>query len=88
MADILREKPILRRRSLNLGTHRTSVTLEDVFWVRFRTVARERGMRPSDLAKQIADASGTYTNLSSSLRCFVIEDALAEIEALKKAIPY
>jgi predicted DNA-binding ribbon-helix-helix protein len=85
---ILRENPILRRRSLNLGGHRTSVTMEDVFWARFKAVAKARGISPSALAKHVADAVGTDANLSSSLRCFVIEDALAEIGRLKRALPY
>lgn len=80
----LREKPVLRRRSLNLGPHRTSITMEDVFWERFKKIAKDRDITPSGLAWVISCDLGQDANLSSALRCFIIEDALAEIEALKR----
>ena len=58
------------KRSLIVGGHKTSVSLEDVFWEEFRSIARERGISLSQLAGSI-DSDRQHANLSSALRLFV-----------------
>ena len=60
------------KRSLSIAGHRTSVSLEDAFWRRLRTIAVERRLSVNALAA-IVDASRGEANLSSALRVFVLE---------------
>ena len=60
------------KRSLVIAGHRTSVSLEDAFWLRLRAIAAERGLSLNALAAMI-DASREGANLSSAIRVFVLE---------------
>jgi predicted DNA-binding ribbon-helix-helix protein len=60
------------KRSLVVGGHRTSVSLEDVFWNEFRALARARHVHLSQLAAEI-DSERQHCNLSSAIRLFVFE---------------
>lgn len=61
------------KRSLVVGGHKTSVSLEDVFWKELRAMAHERHLHLSQLAGAI-DAERQYCNLSSAIRLFVFEN--------------
>ncbi len=63
------------KRSLTLRGHRTSVSLEDIFWVEFRRIADERAMTINGLAADI-DADRGDIGLASAIRIFVLENAL------------
>jgi predicted DNA-binding ribbon-helix-helix protein len=60
------------KRSLVIAGHRTSISLEDAFWRRLRSIALERGLSLNQLAA-IVDASRGDANLSSAVRVFVLE---------------
>jgi predicted DNA-binding ribbon-helix-helix protein len=60
------------KRSLVIAGHRTSVSIEDAFWLRLRRIAAERGLSLNALAATI-DASRGAANLSSAIRVFVLE---------------
>ena len=60
------------KRSLVIAGHRTSISLEDVFWDRLRGIAAERGLSLNRLAAMV-DASRGGANLSSAMRVFVLE---------------
>lgn len=60
------------KRSLVVAGHRTSVSLEDAFWRRLRTIAADRGLSVNALAAEV-DAARGPANLSSALRVFVLE---------------
>jgi predicted DNA-binding ribbon-helix-helix protein len=60
------------KRSLVIAGHRTSITIEDAFWLRLRRIARERGLSLNRLAARV-DASRGEANLSSAIRVFVLE---------------
>ena len=60
------------KRSLVVGGHKTSVSLEDVFWNELRAIAHNRGLHLSQLVGSI-DADRQYCNLSSAIRLFVFE---------------
>ncbi|WP_296478194.1 ribbon-helix-helix domain-containing protein [Roseinatronobacter sp.] len=63
------------KHSLTLRGHRTSVSLEDVFWREFRRIAEARGQPLNQLAAEIDAARGDI-GLASAIRVFVLNDAL------------
>ncbi len=65
------------KHSLTLKGHRTSVSLEEVFWREFRRIAEEEGMTINGLASRIDMARDPDVGLASSIRVFVLERALA-----------
>jgi predicted DNA-binding ribbon-helix-helix protein len=60
------------KHSLVVAGHRTSVSLEDAFWLRLKAIAADRGLSVNALAASI-DAARGEANLSSALRVFVLE---------------
>jgi predicted DNA-binding ribbon-helix-helix protein len=61
----------MRKRSVVIAGHRTSVSLEDEFWADLVTIAGARGVSLNALVREIdARRAG---NLSSALRLFVRE---------------
>ena len=65
-------KSLVIKRSVVLGGHKTSVSLEDAFWSGLKEIAVERRMTLSDLASTL-DKQRTHGNLSSALRLFVLD---------------
>jgi predicted DNA-binding ribbon-helix-helix protein len=61
----------LRKRSVVIAGHATSLTLEEAFWQDLRRVARRRGVSVTALVGAV-DA-GRSGNLSSALRLFVLD---------------
>jgi predicted DNA-binding ribbon-helix-helix protein len=59
------------KRSVVLGRHKTSVSLEDEFWSTFREIADAQGVAVSTLIEDIDKTRG-QNNLSSSIRLFVL----------------
>jgi predicted DNA-binding ribbon-helix-helix protein len=64
-------KSAITKRSVVLGGHRTSVSLEDQFWNALKEIAGGRDMTLSDLVAGI-DADRQHANLSSAIRLFVL----------------
>jgi predicted DNA-binding ribbon-helix-helix protein len=64
------KSPIVKR-SVVLAGHKTSVSLEDAFWLGLKDVATSRRMTLSDLISRI-DIDREQGNLSSALRLFVL----------------
>lgn len=60
------------KRSIVVGRHKTSVSLEDVFWNELRNIAHDLGIHLSQLVARI-DADRQHGNLSSAIRLFVFE---------------
>ena len=65
------------KHSLTLKGHRTSVSLEDVFWREFRRIAREDGKTINALAAEIDVARDPEVGLASSIRVYVVNRLLA-----------
>ncbi len=61
-----------RKHSLTLRGHRTSVSLEDEFWLAFRKIAAEEDQPINVLAAEIDEARGTDCGLASAIRLFVL----------------
>lgn len=61
----------IKKRSVNLGGHKTSVSLENIFWDHIKKQAAELGITVNQLLTDIdRDRLG---NLSSAARVFVLD---------------
>ena len=60
------------KRSLTLKGHRTSVSLEDEFWLAFRDIAREKDIPINVLASEIDVSRNPETGLASAIRVFIL----------------
>ncbi len=68
----------VRKRSVVVSGHKTSVSLEDAFWRELATAARRRGVSVNQLIGAIdADRAA---NLSSAIRIFVLEELRGRTE--------
>ncbi len=66
----------MKKRSITIAGHRTSVTLEEAFWVELNRLAREEGLTVAQLitrldSERIRDGQ-TLANLSSACRLYVL----------------
>ncbi len=60
----------LRKRSLSIAGHATSVSVEDVFWNELGIIAERDGRSVADIIREI-DVERTG-NLSSAIRVYVL----------------
>jgi predicted DNA-binding ribbon-helix-helix protein len=69
------KSPVIKR-SIVIAGHKTSVSIEDAFWVALKEIAQARRQSVAELigsidgARQTRHSSG---NLSSAIRVFVLE---------------
>lgn len=68
------------KRSLSIAGHRTSVSLEEIFWDELRAIAQARGQSTASLVAEVDSARGE-ANLSSALRVFVLQQAKTDAAA-------
>ncbi|MEL0003485.1 MAG: ribbon-helix-helix domain-containing protein [Rhodospirillales bacterium] len=66
----------IRRHSVTLQGHRTSISLENAFWDSLRSIALRRGISINLLITEIDKTRDG--NLSSALRVLALEDAIQE----------
>ncbi len=69
---------MIRKRSVTLKGHATSVSLEDEYWAELKRMADERGLSLAALIEEI-DAARKRDNLSSALRLAVLADLKARL---------
>lgn len=63
-----------RKRSLTLRGHRTSVSLEEAFWLEFRAIADEKGLSINELAAKIDADRGLESGLASAIRVYILRE--------------
>jgi predicted DNA-binding ribbon-helix-helix protein len=73
-------KSIVVKRSIVVGGHKTSVSLEQAFWNGLKEIASNRKVTLSELVESI-DSGRDQGNLSSAIRLFVLGHYRALIEA-------
>jgi predicted DNA-binding ribbon-helix-helix protein len=78
-------KSAITKRSVVIGGHKTSVSLEEPFWRAVRDLAESQDMTVSSLLRQI-DLARRDTNLSSAIRVFVLESLRAESATLRTGV--
>ena len=59
------------KRSVVIGGHKTSVSLEEPFWIDLKAIARAQHITLSAMIGQI-DGTREQSNLSSAIRLFVL----------------
>ncbi len=69
----------MRKRSLTIAGHQTSIALEPEFWDGLEALAARRGIRLVTLIEQI-DRTREGPNLSSALRVAVLRDVQDRLE--------
>jgi predicted DNA-binding ribbon-helix-helix protein len=62
----------VKKRSIVIGSHKTSISLEDSFWTSLKQIARERAMTVAELIAAL-DATRKEGNLSSTIRVFLLD---------------
>ena len=65
-------KSAVQKRSINLSGRKTSMSLEDQFWLALKEIASDRNMPLRALVAEI-EAGRDRANLSSALRVYVLE---------------
>ena len=63
----------MRKRSITIDGHRTSISLEDAFWIELTAIAADRSLSLNALVSEIDHGRGTAGNLSSALRLHVLD---------------
>lgn len=63
----------IRKRSVSIAGHRTSVSVEEAFWVALKEIARARATSLDRLISEIDERR--EGNLSSAIRVFVLGNA-------------
>ena len=75
----------MKKRSVSIRGHRTSLSLEDGFWEELGAIAATRGV---SLAALITEIDRTRTGgLSSAARLFVLEDLRQKAAACRTVAP-
>lgn len=74
---------LIAKRSLVIGTRKTSITLETPFWNALRQIAVSEGLTPGQLVTRI-DKDRQHANLSSTIRLFVLDHYRRQAE---EAVP-
>jgi len=59
----------MKKRSLTIDGHRTSISLEDEFWEGLKRIAQERNVSLVEIVKKIDESR--KCGLSSAIRVFV-----------------
>lgn len=65
-------KSAVTKRSVVIGGHKTSVSLEEPFWTEVRSIANAEQITVSSLLRRI-DRERSNANLSSAIRVYVLE---------------
>jgi predicted DNA-binding ribbon-helix-helix protein len=61
----------VKKRSIVIGSHKTSVSLEDSFWTCLKQIAHDRATTVAELIA-VLDATRKGGNLSSTIRVFLL----------------
>jgi predicted DNA-binding ribbon-helix-helix protein len=73
-------KSLIVKRSIVVDGHKTSVSIEDAFWRDLKKIAHAQETTLSELVDKI-DQTRERGSLSSAIRVFVLERALARWSA-------
>ncbi len=62
----------MKKISLSLSGHQTSITIEDEFATALREIAARRGVSVASIVRHIDDTRRPDTNLSSAVRVWIL----------------
>lgn len=63
----------IKKRSINIAGHTTSVSLEEDFWLELVNIAGQEGCSVNALVTRIDTSRGADTNLSSAIRLYILK---------------
>jgi predicted DNA-binding ribbon-helix-helix protein len=63
---------LIRKRSIIIAGHKTSVSLENAFWNGLKDLAHHKDMSMSNMIAEIDTGRDRKGNLSSAIRLFVL----------------
>jgi len=72
---------IIRKRSVRIAGHRTSLSLEAAFWDQLKTIDAARGLSLNKLVEEIDSArtaQAKRANLSSAIRIHVLRSLMKQ----------
>lgn len=75
--------PAIRKHSISIKGHRTSFSLEDVFYDALVDIAHKRDMPLAKLIVEIDQDNTNQGGLSSAIRVYVFNTLKADISAAK-----
>ncbi len=64
----------LKKHSLTLRGHRTSISLEEIFWAQLQGIAKKQNQSVQELIESIDKTR--KGNLSSAIRVYIVESLL------------
>jgi predicted DNA-binding ribbon-helix-helix protein len=70
----------LKKRSVKIAGHATSITLEDPFWDQLVAISKDEAISINNLIQRIDDTRGT-ANLSSAIRVYILETLKQQISS-------
>ncbi|MBX2834649.1 MAG: ribbon-helix-helix domain-containing protein [Micavibrio sp.] len=73
----------MKKRSVNILGHQTSITLEDEFWHALKTEAESASLSLNKLIAAIDNARDENTNLSSAIRLYILKNLQERINSHK-----
>lgn len=71
------------KRSVVIDGHKTSVSVEDLFWTSLKEVALDQAMTLSKLIASIDAQRTAGANLSSAIRVYILERFRAQLQGLE-----
>ncbi len=75
----------MRKRSVTIDGHRTSISLEDAFWSELVLLARQRSVSLNMLVTEVDRARASEdVNLSSALRVHVLRELVTKRDAARE----
>jgi predicted DNA-binding ribbon-helix-helix protein len=78
-------KSLVIKRSIVIDGVKTSVSVEDTFWLDLREIAREKALTISALVSSIKATRAENSNLSSAIRVYVLSHIRERLSALLHA---
>lgn len=77
----------VKKRAVQIGGHKTSISLEDPFWFMLKQLAVQQHVCLCELLSQIDSRLEESENLSSACRLYVLAWMQAQIGFLKQSPP-
>ena len=74
------QKSRVKKRSIAIAGHKTSISLENEFWDALREIAAQQGATMSALVSTL-DSDRQHPNLSSAIRLFVLDHYRTQADA-------
>ncbi len=71
---------VIKKRSLSIRGHRTSVSMEDAFWDALVDCSKRAGLSQAEMVARIDAERAPDENLSSAIRVFLLKDLQADRE--------